>query len=116
MIMHDLIVCGTITTISMLVGLFAVILIRENKDRPVLPWARRMAVERAKATTEIQKESLEQDALEIKRMALDHRRTEMLKVMQLEQGEEAVQKTAMLALGEGSGNGEPQTAFFTDKL
>lgn len=63
---------------------------REDKDRPLVPWGARMRVEKAKA-------GLELDAIEVKRLAVDHQRTLVLRAMQ--NGED--EKVAQLALGGG---------------
>ena len=48
---------------------------REDHNRPLIPWGARMQVEKSKA-------NLELDAIEIKRMALDHQRTKVLEAIQ----------------------------------
>lgn len=78
-----------------LVGLVIVTCIREDKDRPLVPWGKRMEVERERARTEIHKEHLTQEALEIKRLALDYRRTTMMKAISDDSDVDHVQLLAL---------------------
>lgn len=69
------VIMGGIATIALIIAMTVYAFQREEKERPLLPWGARMRVERAKA-------ALELDAVEIKRIALDHQRTRVLRAIQ----------------------------------
>ena len=94
-----LVICGGITGIILAVGFVVFAIGREDHDRPLIPWGARMRVERAKA-------NLELDAIEVKRLAVEHQRTRVLQA--IESGDnEAVQ-----ILGLPSANGRTETASY----
>lgn len=64
-------ITGGIGFIALCVGVAVYCIMREDNGRPVIPWGPRMRVEKAKA-------GLELDAIEIKRIALEHQRTRVL--------------------------------------
>lgn len=68
--------------LAMVIGSVIICAIREDSGRPLMPWSARMRVEKAKAHTETMQQHLEQEALEIKRLALDHRRTQVLSAIE----------------------------------
>lgn len=73
-ILMALTIFGGICVLAAVVGVFWWVMTREDKDRPVMPWSPRMRVEKVRASREIAEEHLKIDALEVKRIALDHHR------------------------------------------
>lgn len=84
-VITTLIVSLTVLGVITLVGTVVILGIRESEGHPLLPWGKRMQVEHAKARTEILQEHLEQDGIEIKRLALEAHRTNIL--AQIEKGD-----------------------------
>ncbi len=103
-------VTGGIAVIAVVVGVSFLLYLREERDRPVIPWGARMRVERTKAHTVIVEEQLKQDAIEINRLALSHQRELVLTALQ--EGD----TPAVMALGLPSGeheNGRAQDGAWT---
>ena len=103
-IINTLVICAGIAGILAVVGFFVFALMREDKGRPLVPWGARMRAERAKAHTLVLKEHLEQDALEVKRLALAHQHDLVLEAIK------AGDESAVQALGLPSGNGRVEEA------
>ena len=64
-----------LASLAVVVGGVVYVFVRESNDRPLMPWGARMRVERAKA-------SLELDAIEVKRLAIEDTRNRVLKAIQ----------------------------------
>lgn len=83
-----LMICGGLAFIVLVGGAVIYALDREDHGRPLLPWGPRMRVERAKA-------NLELDAIEVKRIAVEHQRTLALNAVR----ENDTKAIAEIALG-----------------
>lgn len=81
------------------IGLAAFAFIREDNDRSLIPWGARMRVERAKALYEF-------DAIEVKRLALEHQRAQVLAA--IEKGD--TEQVQALGLPSAATNGRVEEA------
>ncbi len=84
-------------------GVAAVVILAIN-DKPMFPWSARSRVAKASAHTEVLQESLKQDALEVKRIALAHQRTKVLEAVENDDTESVM----LLGLPSGSGISDGQ--------
>jgi hypothetical protein len=90
--------------IALILGSIAVVAFawhRDDLNRPLIPWGARMRVERAKA-------NLELDALEVKRLAIEHQRTRVLAAIERGDTEEVQQ----LGLPSANTNGKAERATY----
>lgn len=81
-VVQPTVICLGIAFIVALIGLVILAVVREDKDRSIIPWSSRMRVERAKAHTEVLNEHMKQEAVEIKRLGLDLHRTKVLEAIE----------------------------------
>ncbi len=103
-VIEALVICGGIVMMIGCVGATVWVCIREDRGRQVMPWGARSRVEKEKAHTEVLQESLKQDALEVKRIALAHQRTKVLEAVENDDTESVM----LLGLPSGSGVSDGQ--------
>lgn len=81
-------IMGGICMVAAIIGMAFYAVMREEKDRALMPWGARSRVEKARAHTEVMQQHLQQDALEVKRLAIEHQRTRVMNAIAQENHEE----------------------------
>lgn len=98
-LLYPLVVTVGVAGIFGVIGFFVFATLRDQSDRPLIPWGARMRVERAKA-------NLELDAIEVKRLAVEHQRTRVLAAIESGDSEQ------VQVLGLPSGNGRVEAGRY----
>lgn len=68
--------------IAAVIGTMVVIAMREDHGRSVIPWGVRHKVEKARAEAEIEQHRLDLLGVEVKRLALESKRTKVIEALQ----------------------------------